>query len=299
MRWTAKRRSPDYFYYDRDRYRQGTTETSLVEYDIYKYYENCPDSHIDQLWENTLLDLLNSSEYDMMLSFEYFGGQFLSEVSGHAPFRFHPESYRTLQTVIEKNQKKLLKYKEWYEFGNNFAGGAYEWAQSVGQSLNKDYRKMGRVFAMHDDHGTRYVFRIHERKSAGGGGETSGYGWRDWLFFCHENDVPYLLQYNDCSEGCGWFAVPLSHEDVLKIVQGPDEEDERSDKNAAYRLWSAILWEHNTMLWSIYLSMLGSLFLYKYIKLKKKHELILAIALLTISLAGTVWFALTMTGVLA
>ena len=234
----------DYFYYDRDRYRQGTTETSLVEYDIYKYYENCPDSHIDQLWENTLLDLLNSSEYDMMLSFEYFGGQFLSEVSGHAPFRFHPESYRTLQTVIEKNQKKLLKYKEWYEFGNNFAGGAYEWAQSVGQSLNKDYRKMGRVFAMHDDHGTRYVFRIHERKSAGGGGETSGYGWRDWLFFCHENDVPYLLQYNDCSEGCGWFAVPLSHEDVLKIVQGPDEEDERSDKNAAYRLWSAILWEH-------------------------------------------------------
>ena len=55
----------------------------------------------------------------------------------------------------------------------------------------------------------------------------------------------------------------------------------------------------NPMLWSIYLSMLGSLFLYKYIKLKKKHELILAIALLTISLAGTVWFALTMTGVLA
>jgi hypothetical protein len=233
----------DYFYDDRDRYRQGTTETSLVEYDIYKYYENCPDSHIDRLWENTLLDLLNSSEYDMMLSFEYFGGQFRSEVSGLAPFRFHPESYRTLQTVIEKNQKKLLKYKEWYEFGNYLAGGAYEWAQSVGQFLNIDYRKTGRAFAMHDDHGTRYEFRIHERKSEGGGGR-SGYGWRDWLFFCHENDVPYLLQYNDCSEGCGWFAVPLSQEDVLKIVQGPDEEDERSDKNAAYWLWFRMLSEH-------------------------------------------------------
>ena len=54
----------------------------------------------------------------------------------------------------------------------------------------------------------------------------------------------------------------------------------------------------NTMLWSIYLSMLGSLFLYKYVKLKKKHELFLAIALLTVSLAGLVWTMLKMIGVL-
>jgi hypothetical protein len=44
--------------------------------------------------------------------------------------------------------------------------------------------------------------------------------------------------------------------------------------------------------------MLGSLFLYKYIKLKKKHELFLAIALLTVSLAGLVWTMLKMIGVL-
>ncbi len=105
-------------------------------------------------------------------------------------------------------------------------------------------REYGRVFAMHDDRGTRFAFRIHERKSAGGGGETSGYGWRDWLFFCHANDAPYLLQYNDCSEGCGWFAVPLSQEDVLKIVQGPDERDDPSTKNAAYWLWFRMLSEH-------------------------------------------------------
>ena len=54
----------------------------------------------------------------------------------------------------------------------------------------------------------------------------------------------------------------------------------------------------NTMLWGIYLSMLGSLFLYKYIKLKKKHELFLAIALLTVALAGLVWVALKMLEVL-
>ena len=54
----------------------------------------------------------------------------------------------------------------------------------------------------------------------------------------------------------------------------------------------------NTMLWSIYLSMLGSLFLYKYIKLKKKHELVLAIIMLTIALAGLVWVALKMLEVL-
>ena len=54
----------------------------------------------------------------------------------------------------------------------------------------------------------------------------------------------------------------------------------------------------NTMLWSIYLSMLGSLSLYKYIKLKKKHELFLAIAQLTVSLAGLVWTMLKMIGVL-
>ena len=54
----------------------------------------------------------------------------------------------------------------------------------------------------------------------------------------------------------------------------------------------------NTLLWAIYLSMLGSLFLYKYIKLKKKHELFLAIALLTVSLAGLVWTMLKMIGVL-
>ena len=54
----------------------------------------------------------------------------------------------------------------------------------------------------------------------------------------------------------------------------------------------------NTMLWSIYLSMLGSLFLYKYIKLKKKHELFLAIIMLTIALAGLVWVALKMLEVL-
>lgn len=54
----------------------------------------------------------------------------------------------------------------------------------------------------------------------------------------------------------------------------------------------------NTMLGSIYLSMLGSQSLYKYIKLKKKHELFLAIALLTVSLAGLVWTMLKMIGVL-
>ena len=54
----------------------------------------------------------------------------------------------------------------------------------------------------------------------------------------------------------------------------------------------------NTMLWSIYLSMLGSLFLYKYIKLKQKHELFLAIAFLTVALAGLVWVALKMLEVL-
>jgi hypothetical protein len=54
----------------------------------------------------------------------------------------------------------------------------------------------------------------------------------------------------------------------------------------------------NTLLWAIYLSMLGSLFLYKYIKLKKKHELFLAIALLIVSLAGLVWTMLKMIGVL-
>lgn len=54
----------------------------------------------------------------------------------------------------------------------------------------------------------------------------------------------------------------------------------------------------NTLLWAIYLSMLGSLFLYKYVKLKKKHELFLAIALLTVSLAGLVWVALKMMEVL-
>lgn len=54
----------------------------------------------------------------------------------------------------------------------------------------------------------------------------------------------------------------------------------------------------NTVLWSIYLSMLGSLFLYKYVKLKKKHELFLSIMLLTVSLAGLVWTVLRMTGVL-
>ncbi len=54
----------------------------------------------------------------------------------------------------------------------------------------------------------------------------------------------------------------------------------------------------NTLLWAIYLSMLGSLFLYKYIKLKKKHELFLAIAHLTVSLAGLVWTMLKMIGVL-
>ena len=50
--------------------------------------------------------------------------------------------------------------------------------------------------------------------------------------------------------------------------------------------------------WGMYLSMMGVLFLYKYIKLKKKHELFLAIALLTVALAGLVWVALKMLGVL-
>jgi hypothetical protein len=44
--------------------------------------------------------------------------------------------------------------------------------------------------------------------------------------------------------------------------------------------------------------MLGSLYLYKYIKLKKKHELFVAIALLTVALAALVWVALKMMEVL-
>lgn len=100
-----------------------------------------------------------------------------------------------------------------------------------------------RFINMHDDHGTRFEFRIHEGKGEGGGGR-SGYGWQDWLFFCYANDAPYLLEYNDCNAGYGWFAVSLSREDVLKIVQGPDKKENQAEKNAAYWLWSGILTEH-------------------------------------------------------
>ena len=73
---------------------------------------------------------------------------------------------------------------------------------------------------------------------------------------------------------------------INSILSVADEDGKRFDPKL------------NTILWGIYLSMLGSLFLYKYIKLKKKHELFLAIALLTVSLAGLVWTMLKMIGVL-
>ena len=233
----------EYFIPDRDQYRKGTTDTGRVIYHVYEYCRNNPNSNIGQLLETTLLDLLKGSEYDLMLSFDYSCQQFGFEASKLAPFRFRQESYRALQIGIEKNKKKLLKYKDWYEFGNYLEGGAYEWAQCVGQAENTKYQETGRFIAMHTDNGVRYAFRVHEQCSEGGGGR-SGYCWQTWRFFCHANGVPYLLTFSDCSEGCGWFAVPLSQEDVLKIVQGPDEEDERSDKNAAYRLWSGMLSKH-------------------------------------------------------
>ena len=50
--------------------------------------------------------------------------------------------------------------------------------------------------------------------------------------------------------------------------------------------------------WGIYLSMMGTLFLYKYVKLRKKHELVLSIFFLIVGLAALVVLALEMTGVL-
>ena len=50
--------------------------------------------------------------------------------------------------------------------------------------------------------------------------------------------------------------------------------------------------------WGIYLSMMGALFLYKYIKLKRKHELILSIFFLLVGIAALVVLALQMLGVL-
>lgn len=233
----------EYFIPDRDQYRKGTTDTGRVIYHVYEYCRNNPNSNIGQLLETTLLDLLKGSEYDLMLSFDYSCQQFGFEASKLAPFRFHQESYRALQIGIEKNKKKLLKYKDWYEFGNYLEGGAYEWAQCVGQAENTKYQETGRFIAMHTDNGVRYAFRVHEQCSEGGGGR-SGYCWQTWRFFCHANGVPYLLTFSDCSEGCGWFACPLSQEDVMKIVWGPSEDKRQTKKNAVYWLWDEIEMEH-------------------------------------------------------
>ena len=101
----------------------------------------------------------------------------------------------------------------------------------------------GTVLSFHTDDGKQMTFRLvagqHDSFPAG---SSMGTSRSTWLFFSYVEEAPFLLEYENCSEGFGWFAYPLSEEDVRKIRQGPSKDEQK--KNAAFWLWEKIVWAH-------------------------------------------------------
>lgn len=103
----------------------------------------------------------------------------------------------------------------------------------------------GIVLPFHTDAGEQMTFRLVavQRISYITGAPSVGYARSSWIFFSYAEEAPYLLEYEYTSEWYPeWFAFPLSEEDVVKIKKGPPQDEQK--KNAAYRLWDGIAWEH-------------------------------------------------------
>ena len=101
----------------------------------------------------------------------------------------------------------------------------------------------GVVLPFHTDDGKQMTFRLaavqHDSSLAG---STMGTSRSTWLFLSYAEEAPFLLEYEYNSEGVGWFAYPLSKEDVQKIKQGPSQGEQK--KNSAFWLWEKIVWAH-------------------------------------------------------
>ena len=101
----------------------------------------------------------------------------------------------------------------------------------------------GVVLPFHTDDGKQMTFRLVAGQHGSSlAGSTMGTSRSTWLFLSYAEEAPFLLEYEYNSEGVGWFAYPLSKEDVQIIKQGPSQGEQK--KNAAFWLWEKIVWAH-------------------------------------------------------
>lgn len=123
----------------RDRDGFFTDKSAVLYLGIYKYYELNPKSKINLLFENTLIEMLNGDEFDVVTAFDYFWKQALSESNNNSPFQLSKNSYIELKNSIIKNSEKLKKYKELPEYGALLEDGAYEYIENMTNYFETEY----------------------------------------------------------------------------------------------------------------------------------------------------------------
>ncbi len=104
---------------------------------IYEYFRN--DYEIKQLFEDTLLCLMNGTPCDLLIAFQYIWRQRCCEFRGTAPFEIDKKILATIAAKIVEKEAELKSYKERYEFGSELQDGAWEHIHNIVNSIETEY----------------------------------------------------------------------------------------------------------------------------------------------------------------
>ncbi len=116
----------------------GTHDYGVVLYSgIYPYYES--DHEIKNLFEEALLHLLQGTDYNLLVAFEYAWRQRSCELRGSAPFAIDNACVEALKDEIKKREESLKLYKEYYYWGGSLKEGAFEYIRNILKSINEEY----------------------------------------------------------------------------------------------------------------------------------------------------------------
>ena len=118
--------------------REGclTTDRIAVLTGIYSCYES--DSSVKAIFEQTLLQLLQGSTFDVMTAFDYIWRCKMCEIRGTAPFALATECIAALRQTLDRRRNELVQYKDRPEFGSTLPGGALEYTQNIAALLTAD-----------------------------------------------------------------------------------------------------------------------------------------------------------------
>lgn len=104
---------------------------------IYRVYLKKPNLHIDKLFENTLIEMLNGNFYDFYAAMDTIKFHLQYESTGKAPFKLkNDEMYKVLKSAILKNYE-YIDHKMYYA-GRNYENGLLGYVENLNNEVEKN-----------------------------------------------------------------------------------------------------------------------------------------------------------------